>query len=270
MISEIGESILGILFVAAWTFLHFHKAPALVRQASWVTISVFATFAGGWVWEHLCKVSGWPFNLGGGLHSEPYGGYAFVWGAITLLPVIAMVRFFSSEIAPLNRWRVVLWLFSSEMGLVVAYSLAAGAAAVIFYGWQPAYSVRTAVASLRLSFEHCEMLIILIWAFVIGGLPGIAVRLAGGRHSVKNIYADCGVPALLAAATCLSSLLIYFNAIDYQKLDPAGKLRGLIAGGVVRFAVFWGLWLVIDEKRMRTALDGLIATIRSGLDDKQE
>ncbi len=268
MISEIAESISGVLFVAAGAFLYIQKAPALIRQLCWITISVLAAVAGGWFWEHLCKLSNWPFNLGGP-HNEPYGGYAFVWGAITLLPVIALVRFFSSEIAPLSRWRVLHWLVSKEMGLVVAYSLTAGAAAVIFYGWRPAYGVRTAISSLGLPFEESEMLIILAWAFVVGCLPGVAVRLAGGKHSVKNIYVVCGVPALLAAAVCLPALLVYFNAIAYQTVDPQAKLRGLIAGAAFRFAVFWGLWLIVDERRMQSALDFSVAAIRSSLSDKQ-
>jgi hypothetical protein len=115
-----------------------------------VVLSLFASFAGGAAWQRLCKVLDWPFYLGGP-NNEPYGFYAIVWGAVTLFPIIACVRFFSTERDLGTPWKVLTWFFSRESALVVVYTFLACMVATAFYGWQHIYSMRA--ASLLLAFH---------------------------------------------------------------------------------------------------------------------
>jgi hypothetical protein len=271
MITETRESISWgrrILSIASRMFCRFHQAPVTVRPILWSAVSVAASTVGGWVWEHLCKFWLPPFNLGG--NHEPYAQFAFIWGAIVFLPVIFLVRFFSSEIDPSTPWKAFCWIFSKEAGLILAYSLFAGAVAMAFYGWRPAYSVRTAITSLGLSLESQELAIIAIWAFAAGSIPPVVIRLAGGKYSVKNIYYVCGIPALLAVVVCLLALLVYFSAINPPVDDPDGHLRGVVAGMALRFSVFWGLWLVIDNRRLQPVLDYFLTYLRKNFEDPPE
>jgi hypothetical protein len=114
------------------------------------------------------------------------------------------------------------------------------------------------------------MLIILLWAAMLGALPSIAIRFLGGAQSSKRITLICTVPACLAMILCIFSLSIYFYLYDYVRLDPKAQLRGAIAGPALRVAIFWGLWLVIDVRTLRSSTQTLMERVRSLFEDGKE
>jgi hypothetical protein len=240
-----------VLFAIARFQPWFQQASSAVRLLVWIITSAVAVVAGGLLWLYLCKILHWVFILGG--PDEPYGPYAFGWGVVTMLPVIALLRFLSSQEDLSKPSRVLYWFFSGAMKTILVYTFLAGAVAMAFYGWLPAFGVRTLVTSWRLSIENQEMVIISLWALAMGAIPSIA--LCFGRRSIaaKYLWTVCGIPALLAMAVCMFALKIYF-LVDGPAVDTNDKMRGLIAGAGLRLAVFWGLWLVIDDQRLRLVL----------------
>ena len=53
-------------------------------------------------------------------------------------------------------------------------------------------------------------------------------------------------PAAASVISCLLALSAYFGLYDYLSLDQKAQIRGLIAGFVLRFGLFWGTWLAMD------------------------
>jgi hypothetical protein len=267
------------IVASQWVIAHLKKILTMLSRAyriiakyrmpGLIILSVLASVIGGVAWQRLCKVNDWPFYLGGP-NNEPYGLYAFVWGVITLFPVIASVRFFSTERDLSTPWKVLTWFVSRDSALILVYTILAGIVATVFYGWRRDIGVRAVIEDFPLSFEHTEMLIILVWAATLGALPSMAVRFLGGAYSSKKTSAILGIPSGLAMMLCILTLSVYFYSFDYEELDRWGQIRGFIAGPSLRFAIFWGLWLIVEGKTLQVINRRLLSFARNHLDSTDD
>ena len=216
-------------------------------------LALLSPIAGGVVWHLLNKMNGWPFYLGGP-QNEPYGLYATVWGGITILPVAFAVTLATTK-ADLNSIAAVArWFVSREFALVLTYTALAAIFAVALYGPTRGLGVRTFIGGLGWGHERTEQAMIVLWAVALAGAPALAIFLLGGPSSAPRsmphllLYA---APAVVASLLCLLALAAYFGLYDYLNLDQKAQIRGLIAGYVVRFGLFWGTWLIIDVGNFR-------------------
>ena len=178
----------------------------------------------------------------------------------TLLPVIFSVRLATSEHDLNNIATVGRWFISAECLLVVLYVTLAGICALFFYGAEREYGMRAFISSFGMSHERMEQVMIVLWALAISVVPTLALVLLGGTYSPNRSWPEVlsyAMPALFAVAACLLALAGYFALYDYTNLDQKAQIRGVMAGFVIRFSVFWGLWLAIDTRNFHSLLSVL-------------
>lgn len=227
--------------------------------------SVLAPLAGALVWNRLCKRNRWPFFTGG-VGGEPYGAYAFLWGMVTMFPLIFAVQLLITA-QPLNSILAVLgWLASREFALVLCYAAFAGLAAVLFYGFRPGRSLGARMGAVgRMHVETRDLLMVCLWALMLSALPTLSVSLFAPGQSPRAALAGNALgyaaPVSLALLACLLMVSGYFHFADYRRLDPKGMFKGFLAEFALRCSLFWGTWLLLDGRHMavlRGFLEGLL------------
>jgi hypothetical protein len=235
--------------------------------------SVLSPLVGVLVWNRLCKRNRWPFFTGG--LDEPYGPFAFLWGLITIFPIIFCVQLLATS-HPLNSIHAVLtWFGSKEMALILTYSLCAGIAAVLYYGFRPGRSLRMrlsggAVQRGSIHFETFDLLMIAVWALLLSGLPTLSMSLFAADMTPQAALAanalGYAAPVTIALVACLLILSGYFYFSDYRRLDPKGMFKGFLAEFALRGALFWGTWLVLDGTHLALLLRLFNGAIRKEFD----
>jgi hypothetical protein len=227
-----------------------------------VLSSILAPIAGGVVWNRLCARNHWTFFTGGA-GREPYGPYAFLWGFVTMLPIIFSVQILDSNYVLNNKLAVAGWFFSREFGLILSYSFFSGVAAMFIFGFRAGRSLRTRLARRSLQFETLELMLVAIWTIVFATIPTLSMglfadarmpRLQLSLHSIGYL-----APVLLSLVACLLLLSGYFHFADYKRLDPKGMFKTVLTEFGFRFSFFWGLWLLRDERH----LAGVIAVVKA-------
>ena len=175
--------------------------------------------------------------------------------------MIFSVRLVTSEHNINNIAAVGRWFISVECLLVVLYVTLAGICALFFYGIEREYGIRALISSYGMSLERMEQVMIVLWSLSISIVPTLALVLLGGTYSPSRKWPEVlsyAIPALFAVIVCLLALAGYFALYDYTNLDQKAQIRGVMAGFVVRFSVFWGLWLAIDTRNFM----GLLSVLR--------
>jgi hypothetical protein len=239
-----------------------HNRPLLL-----FLFSVLAPLVGVLVWNRLCKRNRWPYFTGGA-EGEPYGLYAFVWGLVTTFPIIFCVQLLTSN-HPLNSILAVMkWVVSREFALILSYSLFAGLAALLFYGFRPGRSLRARLGggagrhgTGAMRFETFDLVMVGIWALVLSSIPTLSVSLFAAEVSPgAALLANAlgyAAPVSIAMAACLLIVSGYFYFADYRRLDPKGMFKGFLAEFALRCSLFWGTWLLMDGRHM-AALRGVV------------
>ena len=227
--------------------------------------SVLAPLAGALVWNRLCKRNRWPFFTGG-VGSEPYGAYAFLWGMVTMFPIIFGVQLLVTA-QPLNSILSVLaWFASREFALILGYAGFAGLAAVLFYGFRQGRSLGARMGGIgRMQVETRDLLMVCLWALVLSALPTLSVSLFAPGQSPRAALAGNALgyaaPVSMALLACLLMVSGYFYFSDYRRLDPKGMFKGFLAEFALRCSLFWGTWLLLDGRHMamlRSILEGVL------------
>ena len=230
--------------------------------------SVLAPLAGALVWNRLCKRNRWPFTSGaaGGAGSEPYGAFAFLWGMVTLFPIIFSVSLLTTT-RPLNSILAVLeWFASREFALVLCYSAFAGLSAVIFYGFRQGRSLNARMGAVgRMHVETRDLMMVCLWALVLSAPPTLSVSLFAPGLSPRAALSGnlLGYVAPISLALLASLLMVsgYFHFSDYRRQDPKGMFKGFLAEFALRCSLFWGTWLLLDGRhmaRLRGMLEGVL------------
>lgn len=227
--------------------------------------SILSPMVGVLVWNRLCKRNRWPFFTGGG-DDEPYGIYAFAWGMVTMFPIIFCVQLLTSA-HPLNSILSVLeWFVSREAGLILSYSLFAGLAAVLFYGFRPGRSLRSRLGRRTMEVETYDLLMVGLWALVLSAIPTLSVSLFDTRSTDPRSHGldpraalaanalGYATPVSIALVVCLLILSGYFYFSDYRRLDPKGMFKGFLTEFGLRCSLFWGTWLLMDGRHMASLM----------------
>lgn len=231
--------------------------------------SLLAPLAGGFVWNRLCARNHWAFFTGGA-GREPYGLYAFIWGFVTMLPIIFSVQILDSTWVLNNKLSVMGWFFSREFALILSNAFFSGLAALVFFGMKPGHSVRARLGRRALAFETTELVLVVVWAAVLSVIPTLSMgffadgrmpRLAMSPNAIGYL-----APVSLALVTCLLLLSGYFHFADYKRLDPKGMFKTLLVEYGFRFSFFWGLWLLRDARHLAGALGVVQAVLRKPFD----
>ncbi len=241
-------TITGVATQLVGFFSLYHSAKGF-PVACLLAFSLLSPLAGGIVWQYLNKVNGWRFHLGGP-GNEPYGVYAAIWGAITILPVMFSVRIVTGHSEINSIFAVAQWFVSRDCALVFACAVLAALLAVVVYGGQSSAGLRSIITAKGWSYELTEQAMIVIWSCALSAAPIFALLIFGGPAApLKSmphllLYA---APTIVSTALCLLALSAYFGLYDYLNLDQKAQIRGLIAGYGLRFGMFWGTWLAIDS-----------------------
>lgn len=226
--------------------------------------SVLSPLAGVLVWNRLCKKNRWPFFTGG--TDEPYGAYAFLWGIITMFPIIFCVQLLTTGFSLSSILSVLAWAGSREAGLILSYSVFAGLSAVLFYGFRPGRSLRARFSNGRMHLETFDLVMVGVWALFLAGIPTLSMSLfAAGMTPRAALAANAlgyAAPVSLSLAACLLMLSGYFYFSDHRRLDPKGMLKGFLSEFALRCALFWGTWLLMDGRHMALLMGVINGALR--------
>lgn len=232
-----------------------HNRPLLL-----FLFSALAPLVGVLVWNRLCKRNRWPYFTGGA-EGEPFGAYAFIWGVVTMFPIIFCVQLLTSAHALNSILSVLQWGVSREFALILSYSFFAGLAAVLFYGMRPGRSLRARLGAGAMRLETFDLVVVGVWALVLSSIPTLSVSLFAAEASPgAAVLANAlgyATPVSIAMAACLLIVSGYFYFADYRRLDPKGMFKGFLAEFALRCSLFWGTWLLMDGRHM-AALKGFV------------
>jgi hypothetical protein len=231
--------------------------------------SILAPIVGGVVWNRLCHKNRWAFFTGGE-GREPYGLYAFLWGFVTLLPIIFSVQILDTTYVINNKLSMIGWFFSREFALILSYSFFCGLAAMFVFGFSPGRSLRTRVSARAKHFETGELAIVVLWTVILSSIPTLSMGLfADARMPRLAIsFASIGylAPVFISVAACLLLLSGYFHFADYKRLDPKGMFKTLLVEFGFRSSFFWGLWLLRDQRHLNGVIHVAQAFLKKPFD----
>jgi hypothetical protein len=255
--------------VVAQYFVLFATFDALRTWSRWgPSIAGLATpVLGGVIWHLICArkrpdndaqtadppAEGYT-GFGGkylGRRNEPFGWTAFVWGAVTSLPVAFAATLASRSHGFPTRWTTLSWLASPEAALVAGYVLLWGVGAVLFYGLDRDGNLRPLLERSGVDGRGRETRIAAVWAVAVTTL---AAAWSGGWIVVAGrgtaLRGGLGAILQIAAGTLAAVIVVQFyytRRFDLGLRDPNHQLRGLLAGLGLRTAAYAGLLVALDD-----------------------
>lgn len=196
---------------------------------------ILSAIIGGLLWNLLNILLNWAFHLGGS-GNEPHGFQAFIWGVVSFFPVVffaglACYRYVLSNPELLRKFGFVMMLDT----------IFAGLGAVMFYD----LGFRNYIESLRLGYGSQELVIVLIWAFVIS--LSISIPLLVLSHTfitllnARYIFLQIPLSMILAFLAVMASLFIP------RPENEIAQLRGFFAAVALRIGLFIGMYLSISR-----------------------
>jgi len=199
----------------------------LARPATFLYGAVSAAFVGGMGWNGACRLFGWSYHLGGP-GNWPHGAAAFVWGWLTLFPILPLALWAYYVYGRLTGEAIWRWKW-----LVLAYALAGGASAVVFYD----SGIREFVTSLGYGEVPRELVIVVVWSSIISIFESLSTMacfylLPRSRDALYALFQT-------AFSVLFSILAVIVFSVFLPPTVP--MLRGLIAGFALRVALFCGL-----------------------------
>jgi hypothetical protein len=213
-----------------------------------------AIFIGGVLWSMLNILLRWAFFLGGS-GNEPSGFTAFLWGFVTLLPIVICVlwagyQYISSDETSFLSWVIATMsyndkLFRKWITATILYAICGGIGAFIFYS----FGFRVAVESLGLGYAGQELIIVLIWSFLIALSTYLPLLIL--QHIYNEIisirYLAYQIPLTMAGAFVFVLISLIINLPEEQ----VNQLRGFLAGVGLRAGLFLGFFLSIYMNQYR-------------------
>ena len=112
---------IGTLVYTFFTwYLGHQSSPVLATTCAFVAPTI-----GGLTWNVLCRAKGWPYHMGGS-GNEPHGYHAFIWGILTLTPVIFLALLINRK-PLLTGWTSLLnWFLSWDALTILLYAALGG------------------------------------------------------------------------------------------------------------------------------------------------
>lgn len=215
-LTALGKTILDILF-----------------SRSVLICGFLGVFVGGFLWNILNNLLGWPYYLGG--HgNEPYGLSAFIWGSIVIFPVaffayLALSKYVTTHWRPL--WKAPL--------AIALYTIFGGIGAVVFYN----SGFRRFAEGQNLGYGAQELVIVSVWAFAISLLASLPVMIF--RSVFKDVLHIQMLLFQILLCVVMSFLAVVVSLFIRVPETQVAMIRGFLAGLGLRFGLFIGIVLSI-------------------------
>jgi hypothetical protein len=219
----------GVVIAFFRWYLRIHPTPVFV-----LILACFAAVLGGVLWNVLCRVIGWPYHMGGS-GNEPHGFHAFVWGLLTLGPIVVLSLLIIRK-PQLPDWLSLLKLLATNDSLlIVTYGVLGGFAAVLFYD----SGLRKMIESAHLSYPLQELIIVVLWSAVLSSAAYLSFPVVWLiTRNIKTIFSPL-IQVPLAIGLSFFSVLVFLCFAAYTPMFD--QLRGLFAGFALRLGLFCGL-----------------------------
>lgn len=205
-----------------------------------VVCFMVAPLIGGVAWNYLCKLVGWPFYMGGE-GNEPRNMHAFIWGFVTVFPLVLFAVLVTGKRAVATRMHIIKWFVSFDALTVLAYSSAVGIGAVVFYNME----VREFAFLIGAVPAFREIAVVVIWSSILSVFAGMYLFAHQCIRARKAAY-----PVLFGSFAsvffCFCALSLYYSAYNPIN-DPLGQVRGIAAGYSLRFGLLCGLIPGLDN-----------------------
>ncbi|HEY4789122.1 MAG TPA: hypothetical protein VIH57_23900 [Bacteroidales bacterium] len=228
-ISDSWGKIFGTFFRVIGQKLDFPARAGFVIK---FLLAVAAGVIGGLLWNLIYQK-----GLGGN-NMEPKGIWAFLWGAITNIP-LAIALIILNMVYPFSEnkklWKVLF-----------IYLLSIGLAGWFFYDFPILHyhGFREYYVSKLLSFVATESVIVIIWSAICSIFPLIiSSAFIMSRNNLLRVYRDALFMSLLIITVTSLIVIIYINALPHSPMFDTG--RGIIAGVALRTMLFLGLYKVL-------------------------
>jgi hypothetical protein len=247
-------------------FAIYQYFSAIYKPFVLIVFALLSPVIGGIIWNYLCTKNNWSFHMGGE-GNEPYGIYAFIWGIVTVFPVILCARLITSDLSFYSRLMLLKWFVSRDFILILIFSLFSGIAAISFYGLKQGSGVRFFFKSSHLEIEHREEIIITIWAAIITLTTTLSIVLFdvfSNDFIRKRVYLYF-MPLILSVLFCMIFITAYYGIFAPFKLDKSHQLRGLGAGFCIRFGMFCGLLFVLNKTYFNVLITYIVYWLNSPL-----
>jgi hypothetical protein len=214
----------------------FHKLTEIAIPILLFLCAVLASITGGWIWNIINDLLNWSYHLGGS-GNEPHGIQAFIWGflAVCTIPFFALVA--SYRLIPhtkISLYRATLF--------IVLYAILGGLGAIIFYD----AGFRTYIETTIDGYTSQEMIIVVIWSFLISSLSAIPIMLSGDVF--KSILNRHVLPIQIFLAITFSFLAVAVSLFISVSPSEVAQLRGFFAGVALRLGLFIGIVIAIYAK----------------------
>ena len=189
-----------------------------------------ALCAGGFFWNMLNRLLGWTYYMGGS-GNEPHGVHAFIWGAITLFPIIcsAMLGCYKRT---LRKGIFFLWGI-----IILCYAIFGGIAGVLFYdlGFRPYIEPK------MFGYGSQELLIVLIWSAIMSGVTFFPFLLVSrvSKRIVNVWYLSLQIPLSVG----FSLVGVILSLVIARSITEVNLFRGLLAALALRSGLYMGFVL---------------------------
>jgi hypothetical protein len=227
-------------------FFNQQSTPSL-----FIICAVSASIIEGLFWNILCKLKGWPYHMGGS-GNEPHGFHAFIWGIITICPVIFLALLANRKPYLVNWISFLKWILSTDFLLIILYGVFAGFSAVAFYD----LGIRNFIESMHLGYAKQEMTIVLLWSSIISLSAYLSFLLLCFFPKIFfNNIGDIFLPLLqIPFSVILSLLAVLFFLCVAPYVPGSDQLRGLFTGFALRFGLFCGIIVAITKLGYKSIL----------------
>lgn len=191
---------------------------------------------GGFLWNVLNVLLRVSFHLGGS-GNEPHGFYAFLWGALSVLPVILFAFIACYKyLAPRPS------MFVKLCAAIALYGLFGGLGAMFFYDSQ----IRSMIEARHLGYGAQELYIVTVWSLIISLATSLALlimsRFLTAVFHMQYLVVHILLPIICAILAVLVSLFVSLSE------DQVAQLRGFFAAVALRLGLFLGIVLSIALK----------------------
>jgi hypothetical protein len=230
----------------------------VMRWAVWVVIGIvcaaLAVIVSGLVWNFTNLLLKWQFYLGGS-GNEPYGIAAFVWGSIQAFVVSSFAFIVGSVYWHIRRAQPSL---HEILVVIILYTIFGGIGAWLFYN----LGIRLWVESFKYGYGSQEIIIALVWSFVISFMTFVPIWFLDRRRRI-NVLNTRRLGLQIPFSVLLVFLAVLLSLIIGRSTAEVSLVRGFFAGVALKLGLFLGLLVSItQELRPRSLLQSLWVIVR--------
>lgn len=207
------------------------KEPSRVVSIANIIFAILAGVTGGLLWNIVNNIFSWTYFMGGS-GSEPYGLTAFIWGVVSMSPIVIF--------AVISLWKessVICFKEFKKISLILFYSAAAGVGGLVFYN----SGFRNFIESLNIGFGLQEIIIVFVYSLVLSFFPVLAVLLLMRLPKMKTL-SFFGLE-FFSAILCM--LAVAITVVINRPESEIAQLRGFLVGFVLKLTMFISIRIII-------------------------